>query len=702
VAASGVGWGAVPTKINIQGKISQSGAAVSGGTVIFRYATATGSPINAENTDVGLNGIFNSQLNFGTDTNNFPSNYTVYICYKPTTGGEVPIGPQELLSVPYAFKAAAISGQERLRTDDFTFNPTNMGLRLWASNCYWDSASAQFKSIAAGPISVFGLYDYFGLSPQSSEYKWSFASATSANQTLTAGLDQKMTLTSAGNLWVAGNVSGGGNLSIYNVTANSLAASASISTPSLILGGVARSTWPSGWGGSGTSGYLTKVNATTDLANSAIYDKGGFVGIGTINPATKLNVIGTASFENSSSNSVGIYSVATGSAGIGVYAKATDVSGIAIKGLILNAGNGPAIVGQNVPAEVAQGNLDSQGRTAILGLTKFNSQGTLATGVQGDARTNGALGTYQGLLGRAINETASFNGVLYGMRAAVETDGSGTYTGSPTGYGISSSVNPNFGATGSKYGLAANVSGTAATNYGLYTYVSGATNNYGGYFVSSGGNATGIYANGSYTGGRFDSTSGAGIYSKGAAAGGSFESTSGPGVIGKSTNGTGIYGTGTVGVVGEKVVGSYSVIGSLARGVTPPGWTGGVYAGLVASANYPNGMGVYGESIQASGYSGYFTGGQGMYVDKAKIGSDGVPIKTWFGEKDSSAGGDYSVPNCTKLLSVMASVQLASGYWVPCDRSPYYSCNWKDDGSIKVTVQSWSSYPKTRVFAIYQ
>jgi len=63
----------------------------------------------------------------------------------------------------------------------------------------------------------------------------------------------------------------------------------------ITLGGVYRTTWPTGGGigGSGTTNYLTKWNpASTTLSNSQIYDNGTNVGIGTESPSDKLHVSG--------------------------------------------------------------------------------------------------------------------------------------------------------------------------------------------------------------------------------------------------------------------------------------------------------------------------------------------------------------------------------------------------------------------------
>jgi hypothetical protein len=66
-----------------------------------------------------------------------------------------------------------------------------------------------------------------------------------------------------------------------------------ITTPKICLNGDCQTGWSSGSiTGAGSSGYLTMWNGTTSINSSLIYQSGSNIGIGTANPATKLEVAG--------------------------------------------------------------------------------------------------------------------------------------------------------------------------------------------------------------------------------------------------------------------------------------------------------------------------------------------------------------------------------------------------------------------------
>ncbi len=61
---------------------------------------------------------------------------------------------------------------------------------------------------------------------------------------------------------------------------------------SLTLGGVTRTSWPSGIGGGGSAGYLARWTSASAIGNSVLYDNGTNVGLGTTSPGGRLDVVG--------------------------------------------------------------------------------------------------------------------------------------------------------------------------------------------------------------------------------------------------------------------------------------------------------------------------------------------------------------------------------------------------------------------------
>ncbi|NUM25539.1 MAG: tail fiber domain-containing protein [Candidatus Buchananbacteria bacterium] len=107
---------------------------------------------------------------------------------------------------------------------------------------------------------------------------------------------------------------------------------------------------------------------------------------------------------------------------------------------------------------------------------------------------------------------------------------------------------------------------------------------------------------------------------------------------------TAISGQSTEAVVGtnntqDSVAGvGDSVWGSLAQNV---GGTGGYGVGVFGFSATPNGIGVQGSVTNSTGYSGYFTGGRGVYVDKLCF-ANGECKTSWSGGIVSAC-----TPNCS-------------------------------------------------------
>lgn len=106
----------------------------------------------------------------------------------------------------------------------------------------------------------------------------------------TATVDANYKITTSGGGIKAESASATQAAGYFNNTGGGAAITAG--TGGLTLGGVNRTSWPSGLSGSGTANYVPKFTAGTTIGNSIIIDDGTNVGVG-ITPAYKLDVAGT-------------------------------------------------------------------------------------------------------------------------------------------------------------------------------------------------------------------------------------------------------------------------------------------------------------------------------------------------------------------------------------------------------------------------
>ncbi|MGB9257685.1 MAG: hypothetical protein WCC25_22810, partial [Candidatus Korobacteraceae bacterium] len=265
---------------------------------------------------------------------------------------------------------------------------------------------------------------------------------------------------------------------------------------------VANGEQPPQVGGGGTTNYIPVWTSSSNLGNSAIYQSGNSVGIGTTSPVSPLTVfgsgrgdavilgnstgvgghgvegvsdstvgIGVYGADTSQSGGVGVQGNADGTSGTGVYGKARATSGVTTgisgyvdsasgtAGVLNNAAGGNILIGQNNGA--TKFTVDGNGDVTISG--NFTGSGSGITGLTFSQLT-GQLGSSQ------------FSGTYSG---AVSLSNSGN---SFTGSGV--------GLTGIPF---ANLSGTLASAQLSGTYSSALTlSNTSNVLYGNGANLTGV------------------------------------------------------------------------------------------------------------------------------------------------------------------------------------------------------------------
>ncbi|PIR87695.1 MAG: hypothetical protein COU10_03425, partial [Candidatus Harrisonbacteria bacterium CG10_big_fil_rev_8_21_14_0_10_45_28] len=210
-------------------------------------------------------------------------------------------------------------------------------------------------------------------------------------------------ITSAGNLTIAGVLDSVG-LTFVNATGTgSLTVADLVVTASTTFGGVAY-TWPgadgsatqvlttdgsgalawssvaTGISGSGATNYLTKFIASSTLANSALYETGGGVGIGTISPSSTFHVVGTMTVTGVSSLGAFTFTNATGTGNLQVAT--LNTTGAATISGALNVTGVSGLAGMTFTNATGTGNLQV-GSLVVTGQTNLGSASTTNLSVSG-------------------------------------------------------------------------------------------------------------------------------------------------------------------------------------------------------------------------------------------------------------------------------------------------------------------------------
>jgi hypothetical protein len=251
-------------------------------------------------------------------------------------------------------------------------------------------------------------------------------------------------------------------------------------------------------GGSGATNFLPKWTSGSALGNSAIYDNGGNIGIGTTTASSKLYVVGDATFFNATNNvgfslisgtsaystyvhfatgSLRIYSTFAGvdtisltSAGNLLIGTTTDggqrlqVQGDAyIKGSGATSATNGFTIQNSASTELVR--VDNSGqaffsnRIAVnrIQVTSTANQLELVGGIGG---ATGGTGIQLGQFTNATNTSGTFDRVL-AAGSFLPTSGTGLFNGIQ----ISASINQTGGANGITRGLYVNPTLTAAADW---------------------------------------------------------------------------------------------------------------------------------------------------------------------------------------------------------------------------------------------
>ncbi len=326
---------------------------------------------------------------------------------------------------------------------------------------------------------------------------------------------------------------------------------------------------PEAIGGSGSAGYLARWSNGSSLTDSAIYQSGGYLSIGTTAPGNPLRVVGNGKFAvvsaiqtaTSDEDAIGVEGATFSTGGTGVWGVNNAASGVShgVTGQAVSP-QGAGVYGFNEAVTgAAAGVLGSSESPAGAGVSGKNTSESGGIGVLGTS--SGPEGS--GVAGENNNENGGY-GVLgkTTSAAAVGVQGQNTAT-SGKGFGV---IGISYGSEG--YGIfGTNKSGTGST-YGVV-----------GEAASTGGN--GVFGHATA-----ETGSTAGIY-------GESDSTSGVGAVGTATAKTG-SAFGVKGVTASDAgVGVYGI--SLSA-------TGTNY-GVEGTAASPDGDGVLGSNTSKTGDS---------------------------------------------------------------------------------------------------
>ncbi len=275
--------------------------------------------------------------------------------------------------------------------------------------------------------------------------------------------------------------------------------------------------------GLGTEGYIAMFNGTTSLNSSIIYQNGSYIGIGTTNPSTTLEINGSVNisgdvynYGNTYYNGISIYSIGNASwnesYANGLYLRnATPLT----PGKIPYANSEGMLQDSNFFYDGTTTYLqkDISNDASVFGLTKTDRQTTAGSKISlnnilsanPDSSSLSDYIAFGNSAFTAVDNSQDLNGNLFGTIYEAYHMGSGTLNGlygqrinigSGPGAGIVDNrigleVNPSSSAgtsIGNSYGMKISFYsdlGTIGNHYGLYSQASTASNDYGLYILNN-------------------------------------------------------------------------------------------------------------------------------------------------------------------------------------------------------------------------
>lgn len=410
-------------------------------------------------------------------------------------------------------------------------------------------------------------------------------------------------------------------------------------------------------GGSGTTDFLPLWTGSTTLGNSALFQIGGNIGLGTKTPGAKLDITtaGTIGVRGITSSTVGdgLQGIASATSGVnfGVQGFSSSPSGVGVQGKSPGTGVAGFSSGTSGNGVFGQSNATSGVNFGVQGISNSPKGG----GVQGKSPGSGLVGFSSGTSGNGVfGESTATSGITFGVQGI---------DNSPSGVGVQGLNNSTTGPANGIFGQTASSGDGAAGVVGTATPATG--HNFGvvGRTASTTAGASGVNGFASATSGVIYGTSGGTASTTNGAAGvsgiafattgavlgvsGQTASTSGIGVSGSASAATGV----TCGVCGQtnSTTNNASGVNGFASGKT------GVVFGVAGNTSSTNGIGTSGSASALTGVAIGVSGGSASTSGIGVFGAANATSGNTIGvhgriSSPNGAAGQFWATNGTGLI----------------------------------------------------